>query len=114
MPRLLSQANFSNITVASLTTTSVSEVALDVFSKTSFRSVKYQIQVTQGSSYHTAEFIIVHNGSLTFNTEFAIVKTGNSLASFDSDISSNNVRLLVTPASTSSTTFKAIRTSINT
>ena len=54
MPRLLSQANFSNITVASLTTTSVSEVALDVFSKTSFRSVKYQIQVTQGSSYHTA------------------------------------------------------------
>ena len=75
MPRLLSQANFSNITVASLTTTSVSEVALDVFSKTSFRSVKYQIQVTQGSNYHTAEFIIVHNGSLTFNTEFAIVKT---------------------------------------
>ena len=36
MPRLLSQANFSNITVPSLTTTSVSEVALDVFSKTSF------------------------------------------------------------------------------
>ena len=114
MPRLLSQANFSNITVASLTTTSVSEVALDVFSKTSFRSVKYQIPVTQGSSYHTAEFIIVHNGSLTFNTEFAIVKTGDSLATFDSDISSNNVRLLVTPASTNSTTFKVIRTSINT
>jgi hypothetical protein len=114
MPRLLSQANFSNITVASLTTTSTSQVALDVFSKTSFRSVKYQIQVTQGSSYHTTEFIIVHNGSLTFNTEFAIVKTGDSLATFDSDISSNNVRLLITPASSSSTTFKAIRTSINT
>ena len=69
MPRLLSQANFSNITVASLTTARTSQVALDVFSKTSFRSVKYQIQVTQGSSYHTVEFIIVHNGSITFNTE---------------------------------------------
>ena len=114
MPRLLSQANFSNITVASLTTASTSQVALDVFSKTSFRSVKYQIQVTQGSSYHTVEFIIVHNGSITFNTEFAIVKTGDSLATFDSDISSNNVRLLIPPASGSSTTFKAIRTSINT
>ena len=114
MPRILSQANFSNITVASLTTASTSQVALDVFSKTSFRSVKYQIQVTQGSSYHTVEFIIVHNGSITFNTEFAIVKTGDSLATFDSDISSNNVRLLITPASGSSTTFKAIRTSINT
>ena len=114
MPRLLSQANFSNITVASLTTASTSQVALDVFSKTSFRSVKYQIQVTQGSSCHTVEFIIVHNGSITFNTEFAIVKTGDSLATFDSDISSNNVRLLITPASGSSTTFKAIRTSINT
>jgi len=114
MPKLLSQVNFTNITVASLTTTSGSQAVLDVFSKTSFRSVKYQIQVTQGSSYHTVEFIIVHNGSLTFNTEFAIVKTGDSLASFDSDISSNNVRLLITPASGSSTTFKAIRTSINT
>lgn len=114
MPHLISQKNFQNITVSSLTTTSTSQVAMDVFDVDQFRSVKYQLQVTSGSSYHTAEFIIVHNGTSTFNTEYAIVRTGESLASFDSDISSGNVRLLVTPSSTDPTTFKAIRTSINT
>ena len=50
MPKLISQVNFSNITVASLTTTSTSQVPLDVFSTETFRSAKYQIQVTEGSS----------------------------------------------------------------
>lgn len=114
MPKLLSQKNFSNLTVSSLTTTSTSQVALDIFSKETFRSVKYQIQTTSGTDYHTTEFIIVHDGSNTYNTEYGIVRTSNSLASFSSDISGNNVRLLVTPASSNSTTFKAIRLSINT
>lgn len=114
MPKLISQKNFQNITVSSLTTTSTDEVALDVFDSDQFRSARYQIQVTSGSNYHTVEFIIVHDGSNTYNTEFAIVKTASSLASFNSDISSGNIRLLVTPVSTDSTTFKAIRTSINT
>lgn len=113
MPRLISQKNFQNITVSSLTTTSTSEVALDVFDSDQFRSARYQIQVTSGSNYHTVEFIIVHDGANTYNTEFAVIKTNASLASFNSDISAGNIRLLVTPASTDSTTFKAIRTSIN-
>lgn len=114
MPKLLSQKNFSNITVSNLTTTSTSQIALDLFSKDSFRSVKYQIQATSGSNHHTAEFIIVHDGSSTYNTEYGIIRTGDSLASFSSDILDNNVRLLVTPSSTNSTNFKAIRISINT
>ena len=114
MPKLLSQANFSNITVTSLTTTSDSQAVLDVFSKESYRSAKWQIQVTRGGTYHTVEFLVVHNGTATFNTEYAIIKTNDSLATFDTDISGDNVRLLVTPASDTSTTFKVIRTSINT
>ena len=114
MPHLISQKNFQNITVSSLTTTSTDEVALDVFDKDQFRSARYQLQVTSGSSYHTVEFIIVHDGTTTYNTEYAIIKTGSSLATFSSDTASGNVRMLVTPASTDSTTFKAIRTSINT
>ena len=115
MPKLLSQVNFANLTVASLTTTSTSEVPLDVFSKETFRSVKYQIQITQGSDYETVDFLVVHSGSNTYNLSIVDVKTGDTpLASFDTDISGDNVRLLVTPASSSSTTFKAIRTSINT
>ena len=96
----------------SLTTSSTSQVALDEFSVTRFRTVKYQLQVTSGTGFHAAEFVIVHNGTSTFNTEYAIVMTGNALATFDSDISGGNVRLLITPASTSSTTFKLIRSAI--
>ena len=114
MPKLISQKNFSNITVSSLTTTSTNQVSLDIFSKETFRSVKYQIQTTSGNDYHTCEFSIVHDGSNTYNTEYAIIKTGDSLATFNSDVSGNNIRLLVTPTSTNSTTFKAIRLSINT
>ena len=114
MPKLISQKNFQNLTISSLTTTSTDQVALDIFDLDQFRSAKYQIQVTSGSSYHTSEFIVVHDGTTTYNTEFGTIKTGSSLASFDSDISSGSVRLLVTPSSTDSTTFKTIRTSINT
>jgi hypothetical protein len=114
MPKLISQKNFQNITVSSLTTTSTDEVALDIFDSDQFRSARYQVQVTRGSNYHTVDFIIVHDGTTTYNTEFAIVKTSDTLASFNSDISGGNVRLLITPSSADSTTFKAIRTSINT
>jgi hypothetical protein len=113
MPKLISQKNFTNITIASLTTTSTSQVPLDIFSKESFISAKYQIQIKEGNNYHTTEFSIVHDGTITYNTEYGTLKTSNLLASFDSDISNGNVRLLATPTSSSSTTFKSIRTSIN-
>jgi len=114
MPKLISQKNFQNLSTSTLTTTSTNQVALDVFDADQFRSARYQIQASSGTSHHTAEFIIVHNGTTTYNTEYAVIVIGSSLASFDSDISSGNVRLLITPASATSTTFKAIRTSINT
>ena len=44
MPHLISQKNFENITVSSLTTTSTSQASLDIFDKEQFRSARYQIQ----------------------------------------------------------------------
>ena len=94
------------------TTTTTSESSIDSFSASSYRSAKYQVQITQGSSYHTTEVSIVHDGSDSYGTEYGTVRTGISLASFNTDISGGNVRLLATPASSSSTTFKLIRTLI--
>jgi len=114
MPKLISQKNFSNITVSGVTTTTSNQFALDSFLKSSFRSAKYQIQINQGSSYQTTEFLVVHDNTITYNTEFAIVKTGDSLSTFDSDISGNYVRLLATPSSAASPiNFKIIRISID-
>ena len=94
------------------TTTTTSESSLDSFSASSYRSAKYQIQITQGSSYNITEVSLVHDGSDSYGTEYGTVRTGISLASFNTDISGGNVRLLATPASSSSTTFKLVRTLI--
>ena len=94
------------------TTTTTSESSLDSFSASSYRSAKYQIQITQGSSYNITEISLVHDGSDSYGTEYGTVRTGISLASFNTDIDGGNVRLLATPASSSSTTFKLVRTLI--
>ena len=112
MPKLISQKNFTNIETNHTETSSTSQQAIDVFSKNKFRSVKYQIQVTNSTSHHTTEILLVHDGTTTYLTEYGTILTGTSLSTFSSDISGNNVRLLATPVLSSSTTFKIIRTAI--
>ena len=105
---------FDNGLISSVvtTTTTTSESSIDSFSASDYRSAKYQIQITQGSNYHTTEVNIVHDGSDSYGTEYGTIKTGSSLSTFNTDISGGNVRLLATPASSSSTVFKLIRTLI--
>tara|TARA_B100002019_G_scaffold275155_1_gene272766 strand:- start:2794 stop:3942 length:1149 start_codon:yes stop_codon:yes gene_type:complete len=100
------------ITSASATTTTTSETTIDSFTKTAYRSAKYQVQVTRGSAYQVTEISIIHDGTNSYGTEYATIKTGESLSSFTTDINSDDVRLRATPTSSSSTTFKMVRTAI--
>ena len=52
---------------------------------------------------------ILHDGSNVFMSEFGTIKTGVTLATFDADINSGNVRLLATPSSSDSTVFKMVK-----
>ncbi len=92
------------------TTSSTSQTAINTFAAATYRSAKYNIQVVRGSSYQTSEVLVIHDGSNSYGTEYAVIKTGNSLATFDTDINSGNVRLLATPSSGDSTTFKLVTT----
>jgi hypothetical protein len=92
------------------TTTTTSETSIDSFSASDYRSAKYQIQITTGSEYQITEVFVVHDGTSSYQTEYATVKTGTTLSTFSSDINTGNVRLLATPTSSDSTTFKIIRT----
>ena len=94
----------------STTVTSTSQTAIDTFPAATYRSAKWQVQVTRGSEYHITEVYLVHDGTSSYGTEYATIKTGSQLATFDSDINSGNVRLLATPTSSSSTVFKVIAT----
>lgn len=102
----------SVITTATLTTTTnTANQVVDSFSATAFRCVKYLIQVTSGSSYQVSELLSIHDGTDVYLTEYGSIATGSELASFDSDISSGSVRLLVDPVN-SATTIKVTRTGV--
>ena len=98
------------VSSGSQTTTTILETSIDSFSVSLYRSAKYQVQITRGSEYQITEIFIVHDGSSSYGTEYATIKTGSTLSSFSTDIDSGSVRLLATPTSSSSTAFRLIRT----
>jgi hypothetical protein len=102
----------SAIITNSATTTTESQTSIDSFSASTYRSAKYQIQITRGSEYQVTEISIVHDGSDSYGTEYATLKTGATLSTFSTDISGGNVRLLATPSSSTSTVFKFTKTAI--
>ena len=98
---------------ATATTSSTSQTNIDTFTASEFRSGQYQIQVTKGSAYHITTLNLVHDGTNVFLSEFGTIKTtSDSLASFDADINSGNVRVRATPSSSDSTVFKISKTLI--
>lgn len=106
-------SNEASISTGVTTTATSSETPIDTFSTSTYRCAKYFVQITKGTSYHTTEIVVVHDGTTTYNTEYGIIKTNELLSTFDTDINTGNVRLLATPTSSSSTTFKIVRTLIN-
>jgi hypothetical protein len=99
-------------TVSVTTSTTTANQAVLSFLASAFRSAKFQIQVTSGTSYHVTEMMVLHDGTTTYNNEYGTMFTGASLATFDSDINTGSVRLLVTPTN-AITTIKVVMTLIN-
>ena len=98
---------------ATLTTaaTTANQV-VDTNSATTYRSVKYQVQITSGTSYHRTTIDVIHDGTSAYVDQYGDIYTGVSLATFDADVSGGNLRLLTTPTN-AATTYKVIKTLIN-
>jgi hypothetical protein len=105
------QIEDAGIDTTTTSTTATTQVAIDTFAAATFRSARYTIQVTNStdSTYHLTEVLLIHDGTTPQITEYGTIFTGSAEATFDADISSGNVRLLATPASTDSMTFKVVR-----
>jgi len=91
-------------------TTTADQVALTL-SATAYRTLKILVQVTSSTSYHSQEIFMVHDGSVVYMTEYAIVNNGSIISTFDADISGGNLRFLVTPTN-AVTTYKIACTAI--
>ena len=103
---------FVNDYTPSTTTTSTSQTAILSLPIATYRSAEYTIQITEGTKYHVTKVLAIHDGTnATFN-EYGTLFTTSSLSTFALDVSSGNMRLLATPASTNSTVFKVKFTGI--
>jgi hypothetical protein len=96
----------------SITLATTSLTLVDATSATNFRTVKYLVQITQGTSYQSSEVLILHNGTTTYLTEYAILRNGSNLGTLSSDISGGNIRLLVTMATSATAFIKVFKTAI--
>ena len=95
-----------------LTTNSTSPAVVMSISASTYRSVHYQVQVTEGSNYNMTKINVIHDGTTTYMSEYGTINQPIGIATFSSDISGGALRLLGYPAFTSSTTFKTIFTAI--
>lgn len=95
-----------------LTTNSTSPAVVMSISASTYRSVHYQVQVTEGSNYNMTTINVIHDGTITYMSEYGTINQPIGIATFSSDISGGALRLLGHPAFTSSTTFKTVFTAI--
>ena len=103
-------AVIANKDVVQATVATVSATAVDTWAVAAYRSCKYLVQITQGSDYQVSEIMVIHNGTTTTKTEYAVLETNGVLGDFTADISSGNARLIVTMAAATSATINISKT----
>ena len=94
-----------------VTTSSTAQITLDSFATATYRSGKYLVQMTSGSSYHMIELSLIHDNTTVYLSQYGEVKSGTSLGTFDASISTGTLSVLFTPAN-AITTAKAVATLI--
>ena len=99
-------------TTKTFVTSSTAQVSIDSFDATVYRSAKYYLQMTSGSSYHVIELSLVHNGTSVYLSQYGEILTTTSLGTFDSTITGSTLNLYLT-ATNAVTTVKLIRDTIN-
>jgi hypothetical protein len=88
--------NFGNVylvgtgvtVVTGTATTSIS--SLDV---SSFRSIKYQVQISQNEDFQATDILVIHNGTTSNLIEYGSIATNDYLGTFDTSIDGGNLNL---------------------
>jgi hypothetical protein len=105
-----SGVNTADLGVVNTTVSTTSVTAIDSFAVATFRAAKYLVQITQGTNYQVSEILVLHNGTTTTMTEYAVQESNGALGTITSDINTGNCRLLVTMGTATSATIRVVRT----
>ena len=95
-----------------LTTNSTGPAVVMSISASTYRSVNYQIQVTEGTNYNSTTISVIHDGTTTYMSEYGTINQPVGVATFSTDINGGSLRLIGYPASGAQTTFKTVFTAI--
>ena len=104
-----SDTTIANENVIQTTVTTTSATTVDSWAKATYRSAKYVIQITQGTNYQVSEIVLIQDGTSTYMTEYGVLETNGSLATFTSSISGSDAVLTVTMGSATSATINIQR-----
>lgn len=105
---LLGLEGTNDLTVAGIE----NKTAIDTFSATTYRTVKYTLQITRGSSHHSSEYMVLNDGTdINISESNIISNTSSNLANVTFESNAGIISLCVTPV-TSSVTARYIRTAI--
>jgi hypothetical protein len=98
-------------TIIQFDTNTIGQQIVDSFNTATYRSAKYEVQITSGSYFHVIELRVVHNGIIAFMTQYGEIISDVTLGQFYADVSNGSVNLYLTPTNAFNT-IKMIRTLI--
>ena len=87
------------------TTTATTQTSIATYAVASYDGIKAVITADDGTERSITEIVVTHDGTTAVATEYAQLNTDTALATYDVDISGGNVRILATPATSTSTGF---------
>jgi len=99
-------------TLTSTTVASTSATTIATHAAATYRTVKYLVQCTQGTDYHSTEINLIHDGTTVYITEYGTLFDNASLGTFNATISGGNILLQITPGSATSMPVKVISTAV--
>jgi hypothetical protein len=97
---------------AESTLTTVTQTSLDAWSDTTYGAAKYIVTAVRGSERHITEILVTHDGTTAVATEYGTVTTNGILATYDVNHTGDQVQLLATGTSATSTSYKVVKTLI--
>ena len=99
-------------TVTATTVASTSATTIATHAAATYRTIKYLVQCTQGTDYHSTEINLIHDGTTVYITEYGTLFDNASLGTFNATISGGNILLQITPGSATSMAVKVVSSAI--
>lgn len=89
--------------------TTTSTQVIDTFNNTVYSTAKYLVQVKDGSSVHSQEIMLIHNGINVYMSQYGIVTSAGQLGTFASEFTGTNILLKFTPSTATNMTINVVR-----